>query len=386
MRALPERILRAIELRGRGLTLLVIRLGAMGDVLRTLPAVRLLRRGLPEATIHWLVEPPWHLVLARHPDLDGVLEAPRAAWAAAAKRPPAWPALAASLRGFGRTLRGLAPGLVVDFHGNLRSGVLGRWSSAPVRLGYDGHEQKEGNRWLTTHRVASGERRTPRVERNLLLVRALGLADAPLPACELPLVERGREAARTLLHELPGGPPAGLAVIAPGASQRQAYKRPPVDLLAAACRELAERSIRPLVVWGPGEEPEARAVVDAAQGKALLAPRTDLATLAALCSCAHVFVGGDTGPLHLACAVGCPVVGIYGPTDPQVNRPWSGHSRVVAPPGRRYTGIKRLDRASGGFDGSTGDQVRQALAELLTETSRAGAARSTVDSRDAPEK
>ena len=357
----------------------------MGDVLRTLPAVRLLRRGLPEAAIHWLVEPPWHVVLAGHPDLDGVLEAPRAAWAAAAKRPADWPELAASLRGFGRRLRDVAPQLVVDFHGNLRSGILGRWSGAAMRLGYDGHEQKEGNRWLTTHRVSSGERRTPRLERNLLLVRALGLADAPLPSCDLPLVDAGRTAARAVLENLPGGASGALAVIAPGASLRQVYKRPPVELLAAACRELARRAIRPLVVWGPGEEDQACAVVRAAGDPALLAPPTGLAALAALCSRACVFVGGDTGPLHLACAVECPVVGIYGPTDPLVNRPWSRHFRVVAPPGRRYTGVKRIDRASGGFEGLTAEQVTQALAELLAETSRSDGARSTIDSRDVRE-
>jgi ADP-heptose:LPS heptosyltransferase len=364
---LPGPLARAIELGGRDLTVLIVRLGAMGDVLRTIPPMRLMRAALPHAAIHWLVEPPWDRLLAGHRDLDGVLAAPRHEWAAALRRPGSWPPLAASLRRFGVGLRGLGADLAVDFHGNLRSGVLARWSGAPVRLGYAGHEQKEGNRLLSTHRVPSGERRTPRMERNLALVRALGLPDRPLPECELPLVASGRDEARTVVQALPG-PEGALAVVSPGASPRQAYKRPPAALLAAACVHLAERALRPLVVWGPGEQPQARAVVDAAGGLAFLAPPTGLAALAALLRESRVFLGGDTGPMHLACAVGCPVVAIYGPTDPLVNRPWGRDFRVVSPAGHAHTGIKRVDRRSAGFAGITVDQVTTALDALLDET------------------
>ena len=347
----------------------------MGDVLRAIPAVRLIRTALPDAAIHWIVEPPWHALLEGHRDLDGVVLAPRREWASASLRPGVWPAPLGSLRRFGRSIRGLRPDLAVDFHGNLRSGILARWSGAPVRLGYAGHEQKEGNRLLTTHRIPSGDRRTPRIERNLALVRALGFADEPLPACELPLLAAGEDEARAIVHALPGAR-TDLAVVSPGASLRQAYKRPPAELLAAACAHLARRAIRPLVVWGPGEEPQARAVVEAAGGHAVLAPPTGLASLAGLLSRSRLFVGGDTGPMHLACAVGCPVIAVYGPTDPLVNRPWSEHFRVVVPPGRRYTGIKRIDRRSGGFAGIMDEHLTRALDELLDATAGVSSRRS----------
>ncbi|HKQ61115.1 MAG TPA: glycosyltransferase family 9 protein, partial [Candidatus Polarisedimenticolaceae bacterium] len=122
----------------------------------------------------------------------------------------------------------------------------------------------------------------------------------------------------------------------------------------------------PLVVHGPGEIDDARAVVEASEGAARLAPPTDLAQLAALIERAALFVGGDSGPLHLACAVGCPVLGIYGPTDPLVNRPWGVPFRTVAAAGRVYRGIKRVDRA-GGFDGLDAAQVVGALDALLDE-------------------
>jgi ADP-heptose:LPS heptosyltransferase len=204
------------------------------------------------------------------------------------------------------------------------------------------------------------------MERNLSLIRALGIPDSPLPDGALPLVDAGREAAQEVLSGLPESRD-GVAGLSPGASVSQAYKRPPAPLLADACRALDRRGVTPLVVWGPGEEQDARAVVDLAPEASVLAPPTRLPALAALLSGSRVFVGGDTGPLHMACAVGCPVIGIYGPTDPQVNEPWGVRSRTVYPPERRYTGIKRIDRDAGGFEGIETGQIERAIAEILDE-------------------
>ncbi len=255
--------------------------------------------------------------------------------------------------------------MLLDFHGNLRSGLTARLAGTPIRLGYDGHQQKEGNRRFTTHRVPAGSRRTPRLERNLDLVRALGVTEEPLVGCDLPLADKGHDSATDIRRRILGDRP--YAILSPGASARQASKKPPPDLLVAAGRALAEARIVPLVVWGPGEEADAGAVVDRASGDALLAPATDLAELAALLRDARIFVGGDSGPLHLACAVGCPVVGIYGPTDPQVNQPWGVPFRTVFPDGREYTGIKSRDRRRG-FEGLEPGQVAAALTDLLDAT------------------
>ena len=124
--------------------------------------------------------------------------------------------------------------------------------------------------------------------------------------------------------------------------------------------------LTPLVVWGPGEHEDAKRVVDQSGGQSLLAPATDLPTLAALAVEAALFVGGDSGPMHLACLAGCPVVALYGGTDPLVNAPWGVAHRTISPPGRSYSGIKRLDREAGGFEGCTADQVRDAVRQLLS--------------------
>lgn len=363
---LPPTVARRIEHGGAGIRILVLRFGALGDILRTLPAVRLVRRGLPGAAIHWLAGEPWADFLVGHPDLDGVISFPRAIRARGGLSSAAIPRRIA--QAFWR-IRAVRAELVLDFHGDLKSGLAGLASGAPVRVGFSGPQQREGNRLFTTHRVPALARRAGRIERNLHLVRALGVeASAPLDA-GLPLSESDAGAAREVVRSL-AGDGRRYAVLSAGASRRQNYKKPPPILLAAAAQALARRDIAPVVVHGPGEREDGLAVVREAPGSARLAPLVDLRTLAALIRGAEVFVGGDSGPMHLACAVGCPVVALYGPTDPVVNAPWGVPSVALSPPGRSYTGIKRRDRRAGGFEGIEPSQVEAALERLLSSTDR----------------
>jgi ADP-heptose:LPS heptosyltransferase len=367
--ALPPFLSRKLERQGVDLTLLVIRLGAMGDILRTIPAVRLLRRKLPRARIIWLADQHWSQLLEGHEDLDAVIRYPRKRWDALLLSPLRWYRFPYELREFRGRMRRERCDMAIDFQGNLRSGCVCRLSGAPVRVGYRGHQQRELNRLFTTHHVLSGSRRTPRMERNLDVVRALGLESGTLPDAALPVAGSGAEAAAKIIADLPDIS-APYAVIAPGASRAQAYKKPPPELLGAACRKLLERGIKPLVVYGPGEEKDGRAVLQHSEGGAVLAPPTTLQALAALLKGAKLFVGGDSGPMHMACAVGCPVLCAYGPTDPVVNQPWGVPHRVLFPAERVYTGVKRLDRKSGGFSGLTAEHVSEAVAGFLEELER----------------
>jgi len=360
----PAALREAIGARGSGLVVLVLRLGAMGDIVRTLPAVRLVRSGLPHARIHWVAWEPWTELLTDHPDIDGVVSLPRAALRAHARSPLAWPALLRMTRTIVSDVRGLRAGLVLDFHGDLRSGLIGRLSGAVVRLGYDGHQQKEGNRLFTTHRVGAGARRSPRLVRNLELVSALDLPVRPVPDAGIALDPVAEVAAREIVGKLvrDGG---RYAILNPGASRRQAFKKPPAPLFAAAASALADQDVTSIVVCGPGEKDDAARVLAAAKGRAQPAPATNLKTLAALLRGARLFVGGDSGPLHLACGVGCPVLGLYGPTDPLVNTPWNVPFAALAPPGNSYSGIKARDRSTQGFDGLAVEAVIDAVRELL---------------------
>jgi ADP-heptose:LPS heptosyltransferase len=363
--SLPDHLVISLTQRGQGLNFLVIRFAALGDIVRTLPAVRMLKRALPESRIVWAVDQTWSLMLEGHPDLAGLAIFPRNRWDDLRRSPVRWPDLPGAYREWRDRLRATESGIVLDFHGNLRSGITGRLSGAPLRIGYSGHQQKEGNRWFTTHQVPAGPRRTSRIDRNLDLVRALGLPVNPLAGGGLAIPDTARAAARRAVIDTLGDE-RPYAVIAPGVSRRQAYKRPPARLLAAAARTLTDRHIAPVVVHGPGEETDARRVVQEASGASWMAPATDLWTLTALIEGARVFVGGDTGPLHISCAVGCPVIGVYGPTDPLVNTPWGVPFRTIHPD-VAYTGVKKFDRKLGSFDDIPTSEMATTVDTFISE-------------------
>jgi ADP-heptose:LPS heptosyltransferase len=363
---MPPAVSERLSDRGRDLRILVIRFGAMGDVVRTLPAVRLLRAALPRAELSWAVDDTWRALLDGHADLDRVVAIARSRLKPDVSRPWRWPRLVSAILDSVSRIRDPEPLLVLDFHGNLLSGVTGRMSRAPVRIGYAGHQQREGNRCFNTHHVPAGARRVSRIERNLSLVRFLGLPCEPLPSAGLEFEPAVRERARTIVGQAFGreGP---YAVLSPGASRRQAYKRPPGALLTAAVRALARAGVPTLVVYGPGEEQDAARLAAAEPESARLAPPTDLRVLGALIGRARAFVGGDSGPMHLACGMGTPVVAIYGPTDPVVNGPWGVPHRAVCPPAS-YSGFKRRDRRTGRFEDVPQRAVEEAVGDLIAAT------------------
>jgi len=309
---------------------LVIRLGAVGDVVRTLPAVSALRAAWPGARLVWLVEPASAGIVEGQPWVDGVLVFPRPPLVAAlrAGRPRE---AAALLRAFLRELRGERFELAVDFHSIAKSAILARLSGAPRRVAFARPFGREGAWLLATDRARLAPRRISRFERNAELLRFLGVKAAP--AAE-PLRVHPAAAAELEAALGTGGAPV---VIHPGTSDATPHKRWHVPGYAAVARALARDPGLPvLVTAGPARDDRAfaDAVVDAAGGAAQLAPPTpSLAHLAALFARARLYVGSDTGPMHVASLVGTPVVQILGPTHPVENQPWAGTpSRTVRVP------------------------------------------------------
>lgn len=306
---------------------LIVRLGAVGDVLRVLPAVRRLRAFLPGLHLAWIVEPLSASLLEGHPDLDEVILFPRRDLRPDPARPlrfrRAW-------RDLGDRLRRGAYGVAIDFQSSLKSGLVTWQSGAPRRVGFHPGETREFSFLFTNEWVALSAPRLNRVDRNLEMVAALGVAGGPADAVLPELPSEAEEAASILAACAPTGP---RVVVSPGTSRRQAYKAWPPEHYAAFARILASQTgTRPLLVWGPGEEALARAVVEGSRGAALLAPPTGLRTLAALLRRADLFVGADTGPMHLAWVAGCRVVALFGPTDPRLNAPRGpGHVVLRAP-------------------------------------------------------
>lgn len=308
----------------------MIRLGAVGDVVRTLPAVSALRAAYPRSRLTWLVEPPSRSGVEGQPWVDEVLVFPRPELGRDLRRlrPDA---AARRLAGFLRALRAQRFDLVLDFHGILKSGLLAWASGARTRVGYARPYGRELSWLFHRERARLSAPRASRFDRNLALVRFLGTRAEPSPRpfhLDPERVERMRCALG------PGPPPVALH---PGTSPATPHKRWSLPGFAAVARALwKEAGVPSVVTAGPSRDEQvvADAVVSAAAGAARGAPPTPgLADLAALFALSRLYVGADTGPMHVASLVGTPVVQLLGPTDPLENAPYPGTpSRTVRVP------------------------------------------------------
>jgi heptosyltransferase-1 len=283
-------------------SILIVRLGSLGDIVHALPAAAALRRAAPRARIDWLVDAQHRELLDLVPVIDEVvvLRAPTLA---------GWLEIT-------RVLRARNYDAAVDLQGLLKSAVLARASGARRVLGFSIWHLRERTARPFYSETAAPDATEHVVHKNLALVAAL---DAPTDRLEFPLTAHESPALGEVRRAVSG---AAFALINPGAAWPN--KRWPPDRFGALAATLRHRfGLIPVVLWGPGEEALARAVVDGSSGTAVVAPRTTISDLVELARAASLMVSGDTGPIHIAAAVATPVVGLYGPTSPARNGPWS---------------------------------------------------------------
>jgi len=306
--------------------ILVVRLSALGDVIRTLPLLPPLRQRFPDAAIHWLTEPPGAAILKPQPLLSQVHVFPRQRLSHAL-RTGRWLGAGQEILAQTRRLRDARFDLVLDAQGTLKSALLARASGAPHRVGFSRPGAREYLPGAMTLTVEVPPEPWSRVQKTLALLGPLG-ADPALAAASLPVDAEAIAALRRA--GLEGERP--FVVLAPGSSSRQAWKRWPAERFGALAAALLSEGLAVRVAWGPGEEPLVQAVEEAARHPGLALPPTSIVELAEVLRHARLVVGNDSGTLHLAALVGTPVVGLYGSTDPVTNAPFgSGHASVVAP-------------------------------------------------------
>ncbi len=307
---------------------LVVRLSAIGDVINTLPAVSLLRSARPHVFLGFAVEDRARDLVVGHPLIDRVHVFPRRRWRSmlGTPDPRGWRALLREVRAYVGEIRAERYDIVLDVQGNLKGAVHALASGAARRIGFARGHDRELNHLLSTEQVTPPADRPHRVEKFASLLGALGIEGEPGPYV-LPQDPEARPRIDLYLTEqrLTTG---GFVVLHPGTSEHGAEKRWPPERFAELARLLDGRLGRQVVVtWGPGEEELARRVCEEAGGAARLGPRTSsLLELAELLRRADAFVSADTGPMHLAAAVGTTCVALFGPKDPAVYRPWgAGH-------------------------------------------------------------
>ena len=321
---------------------LIVRLGSLGDVIHGIPVAAALRAAHRAAQIDWLVDPRYLEVLNLVPVLSRRIGVdPRGA-------------RTVLLRVI-RDLRRTRYDAVLDLQGLIKSAVLARAAGGVQTIGLTRAHLREpaATLFYTRHVDPHGARHV--VFRNLALLEPLGIrAEAPTFPLVIPPSAVADTVSAWFSH-------AGYVVLNPGAAWPN--KRWPPDrfgAIAAALREI--RGLRSLVLWGPGERPLAEAVVAAANGAAELSPPTAVADLFALAARARLLVSGDTGPLHIAAAVGTPIVALFGPTFPERNGPWSVTDLSVSRADRCVCHHKRRCRRSVAcIDDITVNEVLEAI-------------------------
>ena len=290
--------------------ILIVRLGSIGDIVHALPAAAAIRRALPRARISWVVERASAEILRDNPLLETLIEVDT-------KALRRWPMSGETLPATRRQLRRLRASpfdLAIDFQGLLKSALIARLSGARRRVGFGrAHLREPASRFLLTERV-DVPARTNVVRKNLALAAgALGIA-VPTDAAdfEFPVgVSREHEGEAEEIARRACGK---FAILNPGGGW-------PTKLWdaerfgALADRLLEDFGLRSVVTHGPGERELAERVAASSRAGAVLISSLTLKGFYALARRASVYVGGDTGPTHLAVAAGAPVVGLFGPTE-----------------------------------------------------------------------
>jgi heptosyltransferase-1 len=298
---------------------LIVKLGALGDIVHAIPVAAALRRAFPAVRLDWLVSAKHREILDLVPVIDRRLVINDRGDAGGGT----------SILEAVRELRRSNYDVALDLQGLLKSAFFARSSGAARVIGFSSRYVRE--RWARpfyteVHDPGGGGLYHPGethvVWTNLGLLEPLGIHVA---TPEFPIDPVESDAARDVSARTSGR----YALLNPGAAWPT--KRWPPSRLAAVAAALRDRhALTSVVLWGPGEEALARDVVSASGGAAMLSPRTSIADLVALSRGASLFVSGDTGPAHIAAAVGTPIVGIYGPTRPSRNGPWASDDVTVS--------------------------------------------------------
>lgn len=314
------------------MNILIVKLSSLGDIIHTLPAVAWLRRARPEAEIAWIVERPFAQLLEGSPVLDRLIPVDTRRWRRALGSPATW----RDIRALVSHLRRSSFDLAFDFQGLIKSGVIAAVSGAPRRIGRETAALKEpASRFFLTEQVAVLSSQHV-IDQHLRLVRStLGDGESAgstgearsVSHYEFPLLisERDREIVEDRLRA------AGIrefAVLAPGGGW--AAKRWPPACFAEIADFLHEAyGLASVIPIGPAEEDLAADIIRGCRRARPLVLPCSLKQLAALCDRARLFLGGDTGPLHLAAARATPLVALYGPTSARRNGPFDPRDEVV---------------------------------------------------------
>ena len=350
----------------------------MGDILHALPAVTALRQAHPGWRIDWVVDPRWRALLAAplssgrtqgarsaQPLVDHLHFAPTKEWRKALLSRKTFHEIQ-SLRS---TIKASTYDVSIDLQGAVRSAILGNMAGCRRLIGEASPREKAASWFFTEHIPTHGAHV---IEQDVELACAIAGDELSPVLPWLPVDGASEAQAEQILFSSKNQP---AVLINPGAGW--GAKRWPVERYATVAQGMIERGFRVLVNVGPGEEPLAQAIVEGTAGQAI-ALNASLDLLIAVSRRISLLIAGDTGPLHLACALGRPVVGIYGPTDPSRNGPYGSTFKVLRSPASRRDHT-RHSAPEAGLLTIQPEQVLRAVDELLYPVTKPGNEKAAVN-------
>ncbi len=297
--------------------ILIVRTSALGDVVQALPVLQALRRHLPGARIGWLVEEPFAPLLAGHPDLDTVIAVRLRQWR---KRPLSTRTLK-EMAEFFTGLHRFAPEIVLDLMGNHKAGILAALTLADRRVGFAPAYRREPSSALWLSETVRPRTRHS-VDKMLAVLDALGIPQEPAEFGADRLPASAAHDSRTASQEAPR------VLIHPGAGWGN--KRYPAERWGEVAHSIHSATGLSIgVIVGLGEGDLAAAAIAASQDSATAVEAPTLLELTDLLRRADLVLGGDTGPVHLAHALGRPVLCLMGPTDPATCGPYDALEKAL---------------------------------------------------------
>ena len=300
--------------------ILIVRLSAIGDVINTIPALVILRRNFPRSFIGWVVETKARDLLEPYLGnnyLNQIFILQRQSESKVAKA-----------FGLIKELRQAEFDIAIDFQGNLKSGLVTSLSRAQTRVGMK--PAKEANALFTNYKIHLPEHPINRVERNIYLLKQLGLNTGVLKWNEMPLpfTKEDEKCVSDILSKFQSSNSNHqMIVLHPGTSDFGAFKRWPAENYAQLADQLMERAgVSCVISWGGKEKELAQTIAAQMKHKPIIIDRAlTLNQSAALYKSAVLFIGSDSAPLHLANLVGTQVIGLYGPKDPVIYAPYDAN-------------------------------------------------------------
>jgi lipopolysaccharide heptosyltransferase I len=328
--------------------ILILKPSSLGDIIHSLPTVAAIRDRFPKAFIGWLVKREWAGILEGHPCLDELLSFPF-------DMGSAWPMV--------QEIRKRRFDLTVDLQGLLRTGLLGYLSGATDRLGFEA--ARELSPLFYTYRVRVDDKNLHAVDRYLLMARELG-ARTDLKRFDISLTERDQAKVQKMIKTVSEDQP----ILAIHTSSRQEIKRWPPERFAQVADRINQAG------WGipvlTGAEEDVKDIAEIRKRMQTdsidLSGQTHLMELAALLKMSRLLITNDSGPMHLAAAVGTPVVALFGPTDPRKIGPY-GRGHAVLQHTEQcpacQTGAKRPHRC---LEAISVEEVLEAVNSILIQT------------------